>query len=225
MDISITFDIETIPWQKQFTAAQQDLFNKEFTETKTKKYGEKELSEEELNDLEILVKSVNPYLGEIVVIGIYITDNKREELIALDGNEFDILSKFWNIIDGFNGTFVSFNGLQFDVPFIIKRSMYHNIKPTNNNFLNLRKYSTYPHFDVKYIMGNFNTYAIGTLDQLCDFLNIESPKNGDVKADSVFLNYIEGKIKLIKEYCLRDVKATYECYKRIKNYQYNIFIK
>ena len=53
----------------------------------------------------------------------------------------------------------------------------------------------------------FGSRGIGSLDLICMALEVESPKNGDVKGDSVNTNYWSGNHDEIKEYCERDVQA------------------
>jgi len=175
-----------------------------------------------------LIMSVSPYLGKIVVIGVhYKDDNNKVQTDALFGNdEREILINFWKYLSQFGkGLFISFNGLAFDVPFIIKRSMYHRITPSNNSFLDLRRFSKWPHFDVKMVVGDWDRYAVGTLDLLTNFLGIPSPKDGKVAAADVNQAYLDGKLKDVADYCLKDVIATYEVYSVVKNFTYNQFKK
>lgn len=222
----LSFDIETIPTQKPLSEAQQEEFEKRMTAQIKKRFPEGySLSQDEYSNLRGLVMATTPYLGEIVVIGLYGVDGEQRQEMALTGSEPEILNQFWNILRQWEGSFCSFNGLEFDTPFIVRRSMYHNIKPTNNRFLDLKRYSKWPHFDVKMVMGDYDKYASGKLSLVCDFLGVPSPKEGEVNGSQVEQAFLDGKINLIAEYCLRDVKATYECYNRIKDWTFNPQIK
>jgi hypothetical protein len=221
----LAFDIETIPQQTPLEPWQQEEFDKKFPQKLKQKFGDKqEYSQEELSAVRGLTMATNYFLGEIVTIGLYKNDGfGNEGSIALVGTEKEILQKFWENLKTFKGLFVSFNGIAFDVPFIIKRSLYHGIKPTNNKFMDLKRFSRWPHFDVKAVFGDFDNYSTGTLAQICAFLGVPSPKDGDIKADGVEKAYLEGKVNLVGEYCVRDVVATYECYKKLKDHTYNQF--
>jgi hypothetical protein len=48
-------------------------------------------------------------------------------------------------------------------------------------------------------------------------LNINSPKNGDVKGDTVTTNFWDGNHEEIKEYCERDVKALVDITQKLNN--------
>ncbi len=219
---TLTFDIETIPIQKKLTPIQQEESEKRIEAVLKRKFPNQEkYTDEEYEDAKGLALSTTPYLGEIVCIGVHRTHaDGSEQTYSFTGSESNILLDFWGLLSNFKGLFVSFNGLDFDTPFIIKRSMYHSIRPTNNSFLDLKRFSRWPHFDVKAVIGDYDKYASGTLALICDFLGVPSPKEGDIKANGVAKAYLDGQINLIAEYCVRDVIATYKCYQIISKYVY-----
>jgi len=222
---TLTFDIETIPQQAPLTTIQQEELERHLEKTYSKNV---DWTDVEKENYKRLIMATNPIFGEIICIGLhrttknsnhYLYDSKTLTLNTV-GSEKQILTSFWKILEHFNGIFISFNGLDFDVPFIIKRSMKYNILPTNNSFLDRRRFSTKPHFDVKLVFGDWDKYAFGNLRLLSDYLGIESPKEGAVKAENVEYEFKQGHIDLIAEYCLKDVEATYKIYELLKNYQY-----
>lgn len=221
----ISFDIETIPQRAPLTTSQQEEYDKRLKAYLKRNFPNNDYTEENVNAARGLVMATTPYLGEIVCIGLYRNTGTAEEAIALVGDEKEMLERFWKNIANFKGVFISFNGLDFDVPFIVKRSMFHKIKITNNNFVDLKRFSRWPHFDVKYIIGDFDKYASGSLKLICDFLGVPSPKEGEIKADKVEEAFFAGKVNEIGEYCLRDVQATYLCYNVIKDYTFNPQLK
>lgn len=111
-----------------------------------------------------------------------------------------------------------YNGLGFDVPWIIKRSIKHNIKAASKPFLDLRRYQKYPHFDVQMILADWDRFNVVSLDLACDLFAVPSPKKGVVKAEDVAQYYDDGKIDEIAAYCLKDVDATYKIYKLLTQY-------
>lgn len=219
-DNILCFDIETIPQQEPLQHSQYEDYKKR-VKSYLKKAFPNGCTYSEYKKVSGMIMATSPYLGEIITIGIHSVSDDEEESIAIVGTEKEILTKFWNGIKGFNGLFVSFNGLDFDVPFIIKRSMKHGIRPTNNNFMDLKRFSRYPHFDVKQVVSDFDRYAIGNLDMLTQFVGVPSPKQGAIKAENVADAFKAGKIDEIAEYCINDVKSTFEVYKIVKYYTYN----
>ena len=214
MDLLI-FDIETIPQQKPLTKLQKEKLDMKVTRS----LGKDKPSKAEYTKQEKLIMGTNPYFGEIVCIGIKkVLATGEFDATTLTGTEVEILNKWWQIVKNHRGRFVHFNGLGFDVPWVLKRSMYHNIKPTSRDFLDTRRFTKFPHFDVQMIMADWDRYAVASLAQTCEFLDVPSPKEGEIKAEDVADAFKNGKIKEIAEYCLRDVDATHKVYNILQNY-------
>jgi len=95
----------------------------------------------------------------------------------------------------------------FDIPFLGKRCFINGMKPPSI----FPKHDTKPWdlrvLDTKDVWQFGNNWSLGSLDLMCTVLDIDSPKNGDVKGDNVNKNYWSGNHEEIKEYCERDVKA------------------
>jgi predicted PolB exonuclease-like 3'-5' exonuclease len=214
---TLTYDIETVPQQQPLTDIQQEELDRQLEKIYARS---PEMTDEDKLKLRRQMMATNPYFGEIICIGLHKTVGDLFDSTSLTGDEYSILERFWKIIGQFKGIFISFNGLNFDIPFILKRSMKHGILPTNNDFLDMKRYSRKPHFDVKLIIGDWDKYASGTLRLVCEHLNIKSPKEGGVKAENVEDEFKKGNINAIAEYCLKDVLATYEAYLKINKYLY-----
>src|SRR3990167_9602941 len=116
-----------------------------------------------------------PLTGHIVAIGIlnpetekgavYVDSDGQSDIknlpseiapgITLEcGSEADILKKFWNIADKYN-YFITFNGRQFDAPYLMIRSAIHGIRPSKNLLAN-RYLSSQP----------FSALHVDLMDQL-----------------------------------------------------------
>jgi len=214
---TLTFDIETIPQQETLSDIQQLELEKQLNKTYVRN---PDWDSKEKEKFKRLIMATNPFYGEIICIGMHMTNGTMFDLKSLVGEESFILERFWKILKEFKGLFISFNGINFDIPFILKRSMKYQISSTNNDFLNLRRFSVRPHFDAKLVIGDWDKYAVGTLRLVCDHLEIPSPKEGKVKAENVEIEFKQGNIENIAEYCLKDVEATYAVYEKLSGYQY-----
>ena len=213
----LTFDIETIPLRKSLTDIQREALNKKLD----RYFWNKIPTEQEHAEAERMLMATNPFLGEIVCIGLMKTNDAGQyDHLSIYGTEEDILIRFWKTIRDFKGLFISFNGLNFDVPFILKRSMVIKIGPSNNNFLNTRRFLKYPHFDCMQILADYNPGNYSTLKLACESLGIESPKEGDIVAATVAQAFEDGRIEEIAAYCLKDVVATYHLYNIVRKYAY-----
>ena len=98
--------------------------------------------------------------------------------------------------------------------------MKHRVPVSNQKFLDTRRFSKKPHFDVHQVAADFNSMHFSTLRLLCEHLDIPSPKEGEVKAENVAEVYHAGGIQKIADYCEKDLVTTYRAYKTIRNYTY-----
>jgi len=105
----------------------------------------------------------------------------------------------------------------FDIPFLGKRYFINGMKPPRL----FPKHDTKPWelrvLDTKDVWQFGNNWSLGSLDLMCSVLDIDSPKNGDVKGDTVNKNYWEGNHEEIKEYCEKDVKALVDIITKLNN--------
>ncbi len=216
----IGFDIETIP-QKTMSRAQQEWFDGRLARD-IKSGGAENENDDERAERKRKIMGTSPFLGEIVCISLgEILVNGDINTQSFIGPEDELLAEFWETMRKVtSATFVSFNGLGFDVPFISLRSLQHGVKPTNLDFLNTRKFSKYPHFDIMKWMADWG-YPSPTLDLACDLTGVDTSKTGAIKAKDVAKAFDDGRITEIAEYCENDVIATLEVYKKYKSYVKN----
>lgn len=142
------------------------------------------------------------------------TESKLEKLTYLCGSEKEIIDLFWRKIrtEGYN-LFVTFNGREFDCPFIMLRTFIMKSKPSYNLMsgtdFNIKGY----HIDLMKEL-TFNKHSPTgarrkfTLDFYCKQLGIPSPKADGVKGDMVKDLYENGEYQTIADYCFGDVVAT-----------------
>ena len=133
---------------------------------------------------------------------------KFESFYGVD--EIDILKKvrdIFNKIDSMDFDLCGQNIKNFDIPFLAKRYVINGLKtPTI-----FPKHDTKPWemrvLDTKEIWSFGGKYGLSSLDLICMSLNIDSPKNGDVKGNNVGTNFWVDNHEEIKDYCEKDVKA------------------
>ncbi|MCI0474106.1 MAG: ribonuclease H-like domain-containing protein [Ignavibacteria bacterium] len=141
-------------------------------------------------------------------------EEKLSKLTYLVASEKEMLEMFWQKIrnKGYN-LFVTFNGREFDCPYIMLRSFQLGIKPSYNLMsgtdFNIKGY----HIDLMKEM-TFNKHSPTgarrkfSLDFYCKMLGIPSPKAEGVKGDMVSDLYNNGEYQKIADYCFGDVIAT-----------------
>jgi len=178
-----------------------------------------------------------PGLGKIIAIGMWNVEADRglmllesEQAAAPDakpqewervqnsdvfrGSERDLLLKFWEIVGRKRPRLISYNGRGYDGPQLMIRSAQLGVVPSIN--LLPYRYDMSSHCD---LMEVFNFQGASrsnySLDYWCRRFDIESPK-GSIDGSQVGRYYREGRIEEIGEYCLRDVRATADLYKKLK---------
>lgn len=157
----------------------------------------------------------------------YISEERKEyDLSTGDklflGTEERIIEDFWKILSKYPAaSLVSFNGRNFDCPFMMLRSALFDIRPSRNIMAGT-KFNYPAHIDLADELTFFAGFGWGATKRFnFDFyaraFGITSPKSEGVDGSMVNQLYLEGKIEEIAEYCLRDVSATWELFLKWNN--------
>ncbi|MDH7604771.1 MAG: ribonuclease H-like domain-containing protein [Melioribacter sp.] len=220
--MNLVFDIETVGYEFNSLSESQQEYILRYAEQE-----KDELKREEKIEDAKRYLSLYPFTAKIVAIGMLNTETenvmvlyeskqkeefKSEEKKATykSMTEEEMIMYFWDCVKKVE-KIITFNGKNFDVPFIILRSAVLKIKPSRN--LIKSKYDTSNHID---LLEQFTFYGIikkFNLDFYCHAFGIESPKSKGITGMEVKELYKAGRIKDIAVYCGEDVRATFELYK------------
>ncbi len=236
----LVFDIETVPndWES-FSESQQEylLRRAETDEEKEQKKKEFALSPltanavcigmqlvevvdpraESQEERYILKKSIAYSLNNSLEDGETIEAPLNDGNISYLSNEKTMLEKFWRIFNKYpQAHLVSFNGRTFDAPFLMLRSAKLQIRPTRN-LMTGTKFNYPLHTDLIdelcfYMPSQSGATRRYNFDFFTRAFGITSPKEAGVDGSKVAEYFADGRINEISEYCLRDVKATWELY-------------
>lgn len=238
--MTLIFDIETIPldFKTSFDEVQQE-------------YLLRGAATEEERETRKGWGGLNPLTGQVVCIGtlvhetgkgsaLYLAEKASDDIVEIDGmtirykaftDETALLQHFWNgLADKFKAM-VTFNGRNFDCPFLMLRSAALGIRPSVNMMAGTRwdfkvggsssdRYSGAEHIDLqdKLCFGLGFDKAGATRKFNLDFytksFGIASPKSETIAGDKVPIFFKEGRQREIAEYCMRDVRATSELYEK-----------
>ncbi|MBA5865879.1 MAG: hypothetical protein GDA67_04170 [Nitrospira sp. CR1.3] len=150
----------------------------------------------------------------IVCIGLLEFSDQLEPRGAVawyGGNERELLRQFWSrLAQARPSLFITHNGLGFDLPFIRKRSMIQQVKPSLD--INLAKFRTEPVYDTMAVWSNWDQRGWVKLDVLARALNVDT-KSGS--GDQVAAMWEKGQGRELALYCLQDTFVTYACYCRM----------
>jgi predicted PolB exonuclease-like 3'-5' exonuclease len=211
----LIFDIETVPLPGLDASLEQEVARR----------AKRELDKGDLapDEAESLVRSVSPYFGQVLAIGMRLYNDKTDETkdkVICEGTEETTLQAFFETINhdaSQDLRFVHYNGLNFDVPFLIIRAAIYNIPIRNSRFLNLRRFSYDPHVDVMQFLSRWGREGV-SLDMACRSFKIPSPKEGEVTGQTVAAAFDSGDLEAVKDYVMRDVEATSQLFLKIKPY-------
>jgi DNA polymerase elongation subunit (family B) len=221
MTTTIAFDIEVAG------------FNWEEVDEITRGYLLNRARDEEAREAVPERMALFPGLGKIITIGMWNLEKERG-LVLLEGesadqhdwervansdivrgDERELLTRFWEIVDRKRPRLVSFNGRGYDGPILMIRSAQLGVKPSVNLVGN--RYQIGTHTDLMEIFSFIGAWRERySLDYWCRRFDVESPK-GSIDGSQVGRAYREGRIEEIGEYCLRDVRATGELYRKVQD--------
>jgi hypothetical protein len=144
-----------------------------------------------------------------------VSQPESEHVFGIDSDGFEepekkALRNFMAFMHDFNPKFdelVGHNILNFDLPFVFQRCVVHELKVAP--FVNAREVFDTMH---RWWLGARKTVS---LDDLAWALGIESSKTEEVEGSKVFELYQAGKLDVIRDYNLRDVRVTRKIYERM----------
>ncbi len=177
---------------------------------------------------------LSPFRGRIIAIGVIniedgrscamyevpgqtqVTVEKAGQRTYISGSEKQILEKFWEFFDS-DSRFITFNGRQFDGPFLMLRSAINGIVPKRD--LVGYRYGFHPNCDLREVLNFFGTTNARqfkfNLDLACKVFGVETSKGEGLDGRSVETWYRAGRHREIADYCLDDVRATCELYEKV----------
>jgi len=217
---AVVFDIETLGFPLDaFDATQQEYLLK-FADTDEKREAEiQKFSLHALTARVIAIGMLNPETGSGKVF--YHSDAAERSLYEdgkiefLSGDERECLRQFWETIEKFD-RFITFNGRGFDCPFIMLRSAVMGVKPTRN--LVPYRYDYTKHCDLLDQMTFYGTTRKFNLDFYCKAFGIRSPKSEGITGADLGPLFRAGRFREIAAYCLGDIIATAELYRKWESY-------
>ncbi len=164
--------------------------------------------------------ALRPEFGHVICVGLGHDARGRGELEtkALTArhvaDERLLLEGFWEIARARRDwCFITYNGLAFDVPFLIRRSIYLGVAPTTG--LPLRPFQPDGHFDVMRCLANWERADSVRLDIVAELLGLSKSPAG-MEGSQVLGLWRAGRVEEIEAYCLGDVRLVYEVFLRIE---------
>jgi len=165
------------------------------------------------------------HLHRIVAIAVALRCDDRLNVWSLgevDSSERELLSRFFEGIERFTPTLVSWNGGGFDLPVLHYRALVHGVPAPRywetgdddssfryNNYLNRYHYR---HTDLMDVLSAYQVRAAASLNDVATLLGL--PGKLGMDGGDVWARFQAGELQGIREYCETDVLNTYLIYLR-----------
>jgi hypothetical protein len=216
----VVLDIETLAFPlTSFDAAQQEYLLRFATTDAERAETIQKLNLYPLTAQIIAIGMLNPDTGRGKIL--YQADVPGEEM-SKDGtiqftaaDEKEIVSRFWDDIAHYE-QFITFNGRGFDCPFLMIRSSLLGVRPSRN--LMPYRYDPAIHCDLLEQLTYYGATRKFNLDFYCKAYGIESPKSHGVTGLDLARLWEEKRFSEVAQYCLGDVVATAELFRRWERY-------
>ncbi len=167
------------------------------------------------------------HLHRIVAISVVLQTPERFKVWSLgevDAPEGELIRRFFDGIERYTPTLISWNGSGFDLPVLHYRSLLHGIAAHRywdtggddrdfkwNNYLS--RYHE-RHTDLMDVLSGYQPRAVARLDEIATLLGF--PGKMGMSGAQVWDSYQAGAIEGIRNYCETDVLNTYLVYLRFE---------
>ena len=167
------------------------------------------------------------HLHRIVAIAAVLRHGESLRVWSLgepDSDESELIRRFYDGIERYTPTLVSWNGCSFDLPVLHYRALKHGISAPRywdtggddqafrfNNYLN-RFHER--HTDLMDVLANYQTRAAAPLEEIAVMLGL--PGKMGMSGAAVWDRFQAGEIEAIRNYCETDALNTYLVYLRFE---------
>ncbi len=165
------------------------------------------------------------YMHKIVAISLVLRSGDKLNCWSLgtaESEEIELIERFFEGLDKYTPTIVSWNGSGFDLPVLHYRSLLHGVVAQryweNGDYDNSFKWNNYlsrfhtRHTDLMDVLSGYMPHCKAPLDQIATILGF--PGKMGMSGDKVWDSYNAGDIEGIRNYCETDVLNTYLVYLR-----------
>lgn len=167
------------------------------------------------------------HLHRIVAISVVLRSSERFKVWSLaepDSPESELVRRFFDGLERYTPTLVSWNGSGFDLPVLHYRALLHGIPAPRywetgdddsafrwNNYLNRFHYR---HTDLMDVLAGYQPRASAPLEEIALLAGL--PGKLGMHGSLVWERYLAGDVEAIRNYCETDVLNTYLLYLRFE---------
>lgn len=176
------------------------------------------------------------YMQRIVAISAVLSTHDSIKVWSLgdaDSPEKELLKRFYDGLEKYNPTIVSWNGGGFDLPVMHYRSLLHGVsaqhywqtgdEDTSFRYNNYLGRFHWRHIDLMDVLAAYQMRANAKLDHIATMLGF--PGKLGMDGSKVCGAFLDGKIEEIRNYCETDVLNTYLVFLRFELMRGKIYEK
>jgi hypothetical protein len=163
-----------------------------------------------------------PQLQRVVVISCVLRSDEGIKVFSLEGEEAEIIQRFYEGIEKFVPQIVSWNGGGFDLPVLNYRALIHGVTAPmfwetgdeNRDFRFNNYISRYHsrHLDLMDVLAMYQPRNNAPLDDVAQLAGL--PGKIGIGGAKVWETWLAGDIAKIRDYCEADTANTYLLYLR-----------
>ena len=212
---TLVFDIETVGKKfEELDEVEQDyLLNNLEKMTEDKEEAKKKTGLYSIFGKVCAIGMFNPGTkkGEVLLLGEKeLVPEKENYTYKIFETEKDLLTEFWRIATGYE-LFVTYNGDNFDFPYLTIRSGINRVKVP----FEVKKWGSDKFIDLQLKIKQSHAFK---LEMLCKAFGIENPKEAGVHGNDVNELFDNKDFQKIADYVARDAYSTCQLYLIWKEY-------
>jgi len=205
----LAFDIETVPdvaGIRRLHGLPEDLADREVAEIAFQRRRTQTGSD-----------FLPPQLQKVVVVSCVLRSDEGMKVFSLEGDEKDVIQRFYLGLEKYVPQLVSWNGGGFDLPVLNYRGLIHGIdasrfwEPGRNNYYN--RYQDM-HLDLMDVLAMYQPRNNAPLDEVAQLAGL--PGKIGVGGAKIWETYLAGEFAMIRDYCEVDTLNTYLLYLRFQ---------
>jgi hypothetical protein len=165
-----------------------------------------------------------PHLHRVLVISCVLRSDEGLKVFSLEGEEQDVIQRFYSGLDRYVPQLVSWNGGGFDLPVLNHRGLIHGVSAPmfwetgdeNRDFRFNNYVSRYHsrHLDLMDVLAMYQPRNNAPLDEVAQLAGLAG-KLG-VGGAKVWESYLAGDLAGIRDYCEADTANTYLLFLRFQ---------
>ena len=158
---------------------------------------------------------LNPATSLICCFGWHDGEKSGHIMLADEENEKALIEATWEKLSEYDH-FISFNGINFDIPTLKMHSLKNRVRPAVN--ISTKRYDTKGnHADVRMILANWDNFQSGKLDFYAKML-LGSQGKDDMSGDQVQDYWDMEMYDEIGSYCEEDCRMTWDIWTLVQKY-------